>query len=155
MFDMRIKGTHFIDTCVFLESLDKKGRKRKECEKYLNKVGKVCNGVLSVEILGEFLKFALTKSYTDYLDLMDWFLTTIKAKNIKIIIPSFKAFEKFEEINKLNNDPRLGTMDRLHLACAEVSKSVDSFITIERTITNAKSLREGLKIKLKEPRDFT
>jgi len=150
---MRINASHFIDTAVLLESLDKKGKRQRECEKYLARSGGVYKGIITNVVLGEFTKKALEKDYADYLDLVDWLWTFIISKSLKIVIPNFKAFKKFSDLNRLDLDQRIGTMDRVHLACAEIQK-VDNFVTIERSITRNKILDSKLSVKLKEPKDF-
>lgn len=151
---MQIKATHFIDTAVFLESLDPRRPKQADiCKKYLTRINKVYRGVISVPVLGEYTKVVISKPMGDSFDVFHFLVKYIKTTKVKIITPDFKILRKFNEIMNWKLDQRIGSMDRLHLACAEVIK-VNNFVTIENTILKNRRLKDLLKVKLTHPKNL-
>ncbi len=154
---MRIKGHHFIDTCVLLGCLEKRKRfkKKKEiCETYLSRMGRVYNGYISVEVVGEFTKVILEKRREDYEDLMRWLRDFILGFDIEIIGNDKETFRKLEELNKGVSDCRIGGIDRVLLSRASTDKRITNFITIERAIKTNKRLSGLLNLKINDPEEL-
>ena len=148
----RIKEKHFIDTCIFFESLVKKRSYQKnDCGRYLARVNKIYRSVISIPVLGEYMETALEKEYTDSLDLFEFLLGFVKNSKLKIVSPKISTLEIFHEIESI--DPKIEFMDGLHLACA-IENSIKTFVTIDHDLLGNQKIEERFKIKIKHPKEL-
>ncbi|NCN39157.1 MAG: hypothetical protein COY38_01875 [Candidatus Aenigmarchaeota archaeon CG_4_10_14_0_8_um_filter_37_24] len=148
----RIKEMHFIDTCVFLESLiKKKSYQKADCERYLTRINKIYRGVISIPVLGEYMETALEKEYTDSLDVFEFLFEFVKTAKVRIISVKSSTLEIFHEIE--NIDSKIEFMDGLHLACA-IENNIKTFVTIDHDLLGNQKIEEEFKIKIRHPKEL-
>lgn len=139
---------HHIDTSVFLESqTTEDGR---YCRKYLQKVGRNYEGVVSFPVLSELFIVLLNLDYVESHDTLDSFNHTFRVrkiglyspKNIENILGTIRKFDK-----------RIDALDREILACA-IENNADSLVTLDKKLTGNKILETNLRIRLLHPKDL-
>lgn len=152
---MQKKGSHFIDTCVFLE-IARKSKLKETCKRYLARIGSVYDGFTSNVVLGEYAYAIYDKENKDFLDCMELLSGEITLRKINVLNKhNEEIYEKFVEITDLlkNDYKKIGLIDRLLLACAEVN-GIDVFVSLDGVIVDNEILQKNLRIKLAYPDKF-
>lgn len=140
---------HHIDTSIFLEpQTTEDGR---YCRRYLQRVGRNFEGVVSFPVLSEvFATILRIKNYENRHNALDTFDNTFRIR--KILFYSPKNIESI--LNKIVElDSRIDALDREILACAVEDKS-DVLVTLDKKLVGNKKLEDSLRIRIFHPKNL-
>ncbi|MBI2579164.1 MAG: PIN domain-containing protein [Candidatus Aenigmarchaeota archaeon] len=138
---------HHIDTSVFLEpQTTEDGR---YCRKYIQKVGRNYEGVVSFPVLSEI--FASVLKLDDYKELHDTFDTFVHTFRIRKI--GFYSPRDIEDIMKRVKelDKRIYPIDREIVACSLEDKA-DALVTMNKKLVGNKRIEETFRVRIVHPK---
>ena len=146
-----LKPKHYIDTCIIIESMNKKDTKLKVlCKKYLDLVGYKYRGYFPLPMIGEFFIKILSEIEDDVTKeiTFKYFYELISDKKINFY--TSKILSLPSEITKL--DSRIEFTDASIVACAIENKA--TLVTLDGKLLHNKTIEGEYKIKIVSPEDL-